>query len=102
MADAKYNGGSDEHRLQRVETDQILLRRDLTALIAADREILERLDALSRNSAEASGEAASILNRLVEGVAKLGAKLAIVESIASDTAVALKHLAVAPARRKGR
>lgn len=97
MADDSHygNGGTDEARFQRLETEQIHLRRDLTAAVASDRQILERIAEMHESTAKASGELLLLVNRVVT-------RLGIVEALVSDTAKSLELLVMVPKRKARR
>jgi hypothetical protein len=92
----------DETRLQRLEAEQILLRRDLTALIATDRAILERLSDLSGSI---SGEFV-LISRSIGELGEMGKKMAtrmtLLEALASKTAKIIDKVAavILPPRKR--
>jgi K+/H+ antiporter YhaU regulatory subunit KhtT len=79
--DGADNGKHGMTRLDRVEVDAILLRRDLTALVAAQREMAERIR-----------ELAALTTAEIAAVDRISGRLAFIEEVLERTAISTQRI----------
>lgn len=81
---------SDEVRIKALEAGQILLRRDLTALVAEDRKITERLDTLLEGQRQVRKDDALTTERIITALQKVMLRMHRVEESLAEIAAGVE------------